>query len=921
MFMEKRVNKYISLLFGLLVATSGCTDEFETENLRNDILLPGEYKFVLVNDAPQSRVSYENEISSVFETGDRIGVFATNSERQIQNDVFSARNMESNELIQVLAPPKGDVTQDLDTEIPDPGSQTPPPNYIFYFPMNEKWKLSDMTKGTGFSYNVESDQSTKENYQKSDFLWNYLTPDPDAAYQTVNMHHLMANIVVKIHKDSIDTSENPVTGKPKGITLKNMQTNATRIYFETQQSGDMGYSPDPNTKSDIEMYCQGTSGEYMIYRAAVPAWTTKKADEEIFTVTLYDRNGNSETVTYKLGEDLSMKDGHYYMFTLSSAVKPAIPDVGDDDSWVLDVFDPESGEIVGLLCREYLRYQPKVGRTDAEYITGTPYNDTKYVLSQAWVFYNLKEGYESEKIINLDKGTIVRFIYDLRTSNKDYTNYTCISRWPRPHIGTDGGGGGMFAVDHGHVWAYDSQDYNTNSGHSSDLYQWKDEQYVQDGHNDPTTGELYMHGGTITWSKTSGVHPFNSSQNLEYYEISSFTMPELKVSNHDALLYGHIAIDAEGNVSVSYNPYDDNTERELNDKSVKVGRTAPHKLNDARGTENIAYPIVKIGYNNFWMSKSLHTKCLNDGTPLTDHYETINRTTMSFDKVQKTNEDGDPYLEYPELDKGFLYPYIKSGDFEFDSRHDDTFDTYPLLYNFVAFSDEKFTPRDESVDITGLNRFITKIPDDEEIGAILNYFGVACASKLMSAAFRPAIKNEYDKVYDLRESFLNKCYTDNGYNFYVANVSGFNLHALGGFTGNSFNSDLGRQLSMWLLLPEEERFTTSTINGTEKTILNLALLRFDNYSAFSKEGNLDQIVHKISELETGDYSKIPLKHQMFYPVRFFMRMKYQQNTNGLSTNAIKSILQKSTGNQPRYTSQQSDSKIVNVRISKSAAEK
>ena len=43
MFMEKRVNKYISLLFGLLVATSGCTDEFETENLRNDILLPGEY--------------------------------------------------------------------------------------------------------------------------------------------------------------------------------------------------------------------------------------------------------------------------------------------------------------------------------------------------------------------------------------------------------------------------------------------------------------------------------------------------------------------------------------------------------------------------------------------------------------------------------------------------------------------------------------------------------------------------------------------------------------------------------------------------------------------------------------------------------------------------------------------------------------
>lgn len=920
--MKRLHSKYLTIIASVLLGASACTDEFETENLRNDILLPGDYKFVLATDIPYSRVSYESVTTSVFETGDRIGVFATNSERQIQNDVFSARKLDSDELIQVLAPPKGDVTQELDTEIPDPNSQNPPPNYIFYYPMNEKWKLSDITKGTGFSYAVEADQTTKENYQKSDFLWNHLIPDPDASFQTVVMHHLMANIIVKIHKDSIDTSENPATGKPKGITLHNMSVNAGGINFERQQSGDMKYTTNTTTKKDIEMYCQGTSGEYMIYRAAVPAWTTKKADEDIFSVTLYDRNGNTKLVTYKLGEDMSLKDGHYYLFTLSSAVKPAIPDVGDDDSWVLDVFDPDTKEVVGMLCREYLRYQPGVGRTDAEYITGTPYNEnkTKYILSQAWVFYNLKEGYESNKIINLDKGTIVRFIYDLRTSNPAYTNYTCIGRWPHPHKGTDGGGGGMFTVDHGHVWTYDSQDFNTNSGHSSDLYQWKNTEYVVDGHNDPTTGELYMHGGTITWSKTLGVDPFDSTKKLEYYEISSFTMPELKVSNRDALLYGHIAIDAEGNVSVSYNPYDDNTNRELNDNTVKVGETKPHTLNDSRGTENKAYPIVKIGYNNFWMSKSLNTKCLNDGTPLTDHYETINHTTMSFDKVQKTNEYGETYSEYPELDKGYLYPYIKSGDFVFDSRQEDTSDNYPLLYNFVAFSDEKFTPRDETVDITGLNRFIVKIPDDEEIGAILNYFGVACASKLMSAAFRPAIGNKYNLVYDLRESLLNKCYTDDGYNFYVANVSGFNLHALGGFTGNSFDSDLGRQLSMWLLLPEEERFTTSTINGTEKTILNLALLRFDNYSAFSKEGNLTEIIHKITEMEMGDYTIIPLKHQIFYPVRFFMRMKYQQNTNG-STNAIKSILQKSPSNQPRYTTQQRDSKIVNVRISKSTAEK
>lgn len=909
---------YIIIFNCLLFTAAGCTDEFEPEQPNDDILLPGEYKFILSNDIPQSRVSYDDEIHSSFETGDRIGVFATNSERQIQNDVFSARNMSSNELIQVLAPPKGNVTQELDTEIPDPSSQNPPPNYFFYFPMNETWKLSNITGGTGLSYSVEADQTTKENFQKSDFLWNYLTPDPDAKFQLVNMHHLMANIIVKIHKDSIDISDDPTTGKPKGVTLHNMSLTAAGIYLARQISGEMKYLTNTNIKTDIKMYCQGTSGDYLIYRAAVPAWITKSADEPIFTVTLFDRNGNPEEVTYKLADNLTLKDGYYYTFTLSSANKPAIPDVTDDESWVLDVFDPDTHEVVGLLCREYLRYQPGVGRTDKEFITGTPYEDTKYILSQAWVFYNLKEGYESEKIINLDKGTVLRFIYDLRTSKSEYTNHPCKSRWPLPHIGTDGGGGGMFTVAHSRVWDYDATNYSTSSGYSSDLYQWKNGEYVENGHNDTATGELYMHGGTITWEKTSGVHPFNTDRNFEYYHIASFTMPELKVTNHNAFLYGHIAIDANGNVNVSYNPYDDGTKRELTDNTVKVGYTKPHNLNDIRGNEATAYPVVKIGYNNFWMSRSLHTKCLNDGTPLTDHYDTINQETASFDMVEKTAEDGTTYTDYPELEKGFLYPYRKAADAEFDSRNADTFDDYPLLYNFVAYSDEKFIPLDQSVDINGLTRFNVKIPDEEEIGAILNYFGIACASKLMSAAFRPAVENSYNKVYDLQQALLHKCYTDDGYNFYVANVSGFNLHAMGGFTGNSFNQDLGRQLSMWLLLPENERYTTTTVNGSTSTILNLALLRFDNYSAFSKEGNLDQIVHKVTQQPSGDYSRIPIRHAIFYPVRYFMRMKYQQNT-GASVSAVKSFLRKSP--KPTDNDINKSSKTIPVSVNKSTTRK
>ena len=868
--MEKRVNKYISLLFGLLVATSGCTDEFETENLRNDILLPGEYKFVLVNDAPQSRVSYENEISSVFETGDRIGVFAidtnnSDNERQIQNEVFSARNMESNELIQVLAPPKGDVTQDLDTEIPDPGSQTPPPNYIFYFPMNEKWKLSDIKKGTGFSYNVESDQSTKENYQKSDFLWNYLTPDPDAAYQTVNMHHLMANIVVKIHKDSIDTSENPVTGKPKGITLKNMQTNATGISFESQQSGDMRYSVATNTKSDIEMYCQGTSGEYMIYRAAVPAWTTKKADEEIFTVTLYDRNGNSETVTYKLGEDLSMKDGHYYMFTLSSAVKPAIPDVGDDDSWVLDVFDPESGEIVGLLCREYLRYQPGNTSLSTPDVRTKRTDDGITISSQAWVFYNLIPG---TTLPNLKEGTVLRFIYDIIGSNSHGVAGDAKSNsWPLPHhYGYDGvTAGGLFAARHGHEWVLNEEEKH---GDSSKEYT-----------------DYYMHGGKIVWDKTT-------NDTGDFYHIGSFTIDDdLKIDNITAANFGHIAIPENGTPYVSYSPITENSQNKTSydDHNCIIGKVVPHVLQDNRDGDDKKYPLVKIGYNNFWMSKSLRTKKMNNGQ------EVICRNSTPADGHDNwvDYDNANDFIETPSM----LYPHSSALDVY--SEHENP-DKFPYLYSYYAVKDENFIPPSQD------DRLTVIFPTEDLFNETLSYFGWRFAAKLMTSdvSLRSQASGGVLELETEKEALSNNKIFNSTYNSFACNISGFNLRTNGYRLPHVDWIGFGSECSLWLG------------DNFGKTEGKLKYLKFACYDVF-KDSGFSAIV---GESSLDQFPYIEGCSRVFLPVRLLLKFKGQEDSPA-ATQSIKNISKKSPGNQPRYTSQQSDSKIVNVRISKSAAEK
>lgn len=842
------------LLTAIAATVASCTDELDLPaDSSPTILLPGEYRFIIGHDdePPMSRVEYTDEKSSRFETGDRIGVFATNSEKQIQNDVFSARYLDGTS-VQVLAPPKGNVTQGLDTEIPTGDTI----RYIFYHPMNPEWKLSDITRGTGLSYSVESDQSTKEAYEHSDFLWNYLNSKPDEPIQVIKMHHLMANIIVRIHRDSIDNSNDA----DNGVTLKNIHTSASNIQLTKQLNKEMNYHvPSNGTVSDIKMYCQGESGEYLIYRAAVPAWQTLAEGSEIISVNLFNRAGDTEKVTYTLAAPLSLKDGYYYTFTLRSAVKPAVPEVSDDDSWVLDVFDPETNEIVGLLCREYIRYQPDHdGAKNTELmdeLTGTPYNDTRYISSQAWVYYELKE--TERKIPDLNHGTVLRFLYDIRACFNGGMHPETASAWPSPHtygVSTWDTAQGIFLAEHGHTWVKGPE-----HGQSSD--DWT---------------ENYMHGGSITWEATA--NPAGES----YYHISEFKMPSQKITNEMARNYGHIAIKPDGSTGVSYATF---TERSDYDKITydsennKVAYVREHFFVDLQDSRNIKYPIVKIGYNNFWMSKALR------------------RNNQSNLNLKRFNDDNIPFKDYTnptqKLEAGYLYPYNEQLDFSV-YRDCNNREEFPLLYNYTAISDKKFVPASTG-DIAPDDRFNCYLPEEIHVNRILSYFGWKFAAKLMTSDVRTRLDySTYNEsvVNALRSNKI----THENYNSFAANVSGFNLRTNGKhYFNEGMGFSFGFSCGFWI---NNNYYSDSP--GKMKSVCFEAWKVFDT-SALSE-------LYQISQDGLDDVSK----SAEFVSVRFTMTMKGQENSDPIMpiSSMVKS-LSRSASAQPDH---KPESTVVSVHV-------
>jgi len=860
--------RYMTVALAAVFTVSCSDDDLPVDNPAETILLPGDYRFIISKDngAPVSRVAYADEIYSQFETGDHIGVFASNNPRQIQNDVFAARPITGTgdpdkDLIQVLAPPQNLVNQALDKVIPGTGNQKV--EYLFYHPINPAWTVDQIFKNaTGINYTVETDQREKAAFQKSDFLWcrhEVSNDDP----QNIVMHHLMATIVVKIHKDSIDTSDG------KGVVLKNIYTTALGVHFGAQEPGKMNYDVKKDDgASDIQMYCQGTKGDYLLYRAAIPAWHTIPAGSPIITVNLYNRAGDVEEVTYNLANDLSLKDGYYYTFTLRSAVKPAIPEVTIDDSWVLDVFDPETNEIVGLLCREYLRYQPHHNDDESNFKVDAPtgYYEGAYtedpgfqikgyaISSHAFVFYNLFNP-NNNYIPNLENGTILRMLYDVVATRDGIMQGD--PAWPYPHqagsitIGTGGDENmamGIFLPKHGHRWVFDEA---LNCGRSSDDYK-----------------ELYLHGAKIHWAKRPGIHTYTHCQTetetFDYYYIDNLEPSEDKITNNDAYLYGHIAIPDEGEPFVSYSPFNDGDMRDSDGN--KIGITIEHFLKDNRDGYEIDYPLVKIGFNNFWMSKSLRTTKLSASKPLECQNDPDN-SSLNYVKFKTLwNED---YFNPTILPPSYVHPrYISASIEDVDFTNINT--EHPLLYNYAAVSDPEFViPSDD-------DRFISYMPSLNNFYKIMNYFGWCMAAKLMTADSWTNTHNitkpqEHSDLVETEYEAATKYKTLNDA-FLPGNVSGFNLQCSGNFQ-SQFN-EFGGSANLWINdrgdgLKESHAphiIAFGMANAWQKDDFN-DIFHFPNELTY----NIDPNIGEATSLKRQK----ALLSRVFYPARFVMNMKGQ----------------------------------------------
>ena len=145
-----------------------------------------------------------------------------------------------------------------------------------------------------------------------------------------------------------------------------MPTKATGIILRKEEeevtTDNLLYAVDTeNSRKDISMYkLPDDTDEYnYVYRAVVPACQTLSKDSDILTLYLKDKKGEYVETTYKLAQDVSLRPGKYYTFNLRSGQKPTIPDVGDDDSWVLEIYDPNDNNLVGYLCREYIYWEPE----------------------------------------------------------------------------------------------------------------------------------------------------------------------------------------------------------------------------------------------------------------------------------------------------------------------------------------------------------------------------------------------------------------------------------------------------------------------------------------------------------------------------------------------------------------------------------
>lgn len=847
------------LLLSVLCLFSGCADqEIEVPIANNDdIEIPEGYYFVLDTDVPQSRVAYADINHSYFEEGDLLGIYAIDEDGEL---VSGQPTNAEYRVMNVTNVATGNVRQVLESvnseQRIERGSR-----YVIYYPYIKDMTfdfLQKLTYGVQYNQNEKnvghaSLHQTLTGYEASDLLWDVAedqTNGNGTHYAAIHMDHVMANIILNVNKEYLaDAGESEVyvlntPRKVEGVDLTQSLDDSWE-YITDRGEEDTEFQPIRMWYSGI-----GSSGDLQ-FRAAIPACQTIPADKPFLQIQTPE--GEKQ---FKIKADLPLRPGKNYIFTIQEGSGTEQPEINDDDSWVLDVLDPETGEPVGLLCREYLRYQPD---DEKDVLTGTYTSDktSKWINSQAWVFYNLQN---DGRTPNLNKGTVLRFIYDIdpleygdQTSKPDADDRSQMAIWPEPHIQMKSKG--FFTPKHGCRWGTVGTDgYGGEyTGHS----------YAING-TDVIEKQYYMHGGIITW---------NGAQN----KIESFTMPEIEITNEEAY-NGYIAIEEGKEPYVSY--------KEM--EGVKKGIIMEHYLIDTRynrisGQAEIKrYPLVKIGYNQFWMSKPLDTEYLTDGTQIPCYNQEANANNPGGVTFPVDNTS---YF----LGLGYLYAFVKEDNYtkETDGSYV-SYDPYNVEedrpssnssfqpakhYNVTTVEDSRFTP----ISPEGNTYYI--MPSKSDLDVMGKYFGPHFAAKLCTREVvtfdaTKANTGEGSRFTETRKQAIveGKTCGNTGHDpqVYCANISGFNIRAMGFYDYYRFGNaspkgfyDVGESACMMLKLEAEDG-------------QGVRIMRFPVHDTFTNDVAIYNEYPKHGDNEYNYHCAT----KVFAQVRILMKYRNQADTGG-----------------------------------------
>lgn len=824
LLLPMKLTTYILALLCIALAGTSCTDEIQQHPADRENSVSDSHYFVIAGDNLQTRIAYSSIFHSTFESGDCLGVFSVDPDGRpagTPNAEYRAVNIENvsdNTYRQVLE------KVNPSDEMPE-GPEAVGYSFIIYYPYDKNMTLERLKNLT---YRVRENQSLPPSasslggYEASDLLWAVEVGGADQPDKVVvHFDHVMANVVLEIDDDMVDKAEDEGY---EPVFVMNVPLEASGINLteakDKMHGMELAYTPSEEKENEVLMWdFDYVSSGRKVFRAVIPACWSIKGGTPFLKI-----KQDGQWKIFRLKEELEFKAGKNYVFTLTCS-KPEQPDLNDDDSWVLDVVDPENGNKVGLLCREYLRYlkENKLHTgVEAANPDGSP---TKCINSQAWVFYHLKENSGIPYLPDLNQGTVLRFIYDI---DERYTGSPVAgvdqmgtARWPAPHVRKDQHG--VFAADHGCFWA--------RAGEASG---W------EHGGNSIAEGkyEYYMHGGTIYWDGTAN-------------QISKFMLPDSRITNEQAKK-GYISIDRTTNKAmVAYG--------DLDEGKSKKALIIPHYLIDKRekvsgGIEVHKYPLVKIGYNQFWMSQSLRTETLN-GMALTPY-----------------NKEGSPGVVFERGDiltaPGYIYAFETFGSDVYDPynkpeqrKQQDSGYEAVLCYNKPAVQHENFVPRSEEPQTT------YAMPTVEYINRMSSYFGHYFAAKLCTREIAPYV-GENISVTKFQAVLNGQTYGSGGTlaNAYVANISGFNLRAAGVFEPASFSFSSG---------------AAALILKTENVGIDYFSLHI--WAPFAQD-NADL-------LKTNEYSYSPSSvSQYFAQVRFVMSFKEQipidNNGNTGSTRVV-----------------------------------